>query len=98
MAARRLGVRYADALTRPRRGHSQIGLAAADRRTNVRGMFALRRRASVDGRTVCLVDDVMVTGATLHENARILRKAGARAVYAAIVARADATIAADIDV
>jgi len=76
-------------LVRPRRGRSQIGLPEHDRRKNVRGAFALRRGARVQGRTLCVVDDVMATGATMFENARLLKKAGARAVYAAVIARSD---------
>lgn len=97
-AARALGLPVENLLSRPRRGRSQIGLSATDRRANVRGMFALRRRARVQGRTFCLVDDVMVTGATIQENVRVLKKAGARAVYVAILAKADSTNAAMIDV
>lgn len=42
------------------------------------------------GRTVCIVDNVLTTGATLHEVSRVLRKAGARRIYAAVVSRAAA--------
>ncbi len=40
------------------------------------------------GRTVIVVDDVMTTGTTLSECARVLKKAGAERVLAATVARA----------
>ena len=92
--ARHLGLAYLNLLRRPKRGRSQIGLSTTDRRKNVRGMFALRRGANVAGRSVCLVDDVMVTGATLHENIRLLKHAGARAVYAAVLVRSDPASAA----
>lgn len=97
-AARRLDVPFADILRRPHRGRSQIGLSATDRRVNVRGAFVLHRLARVAGRTACLVDDVMVTGATIQENVRVLRKAGAKAVYVAVLARAENADAALIDV
>lgn len=42
------------------------------------------------GRTVCIVDNVLTTGATLHEVSRVLRKAGAKRIYAAVVSRAAA--------
>ena len=41
----------------------------------------------VKGRTVILVDDVMTTGTTVAECARVLKKAGAERVWAATVAR-----------
>jgi ComF family protein len=97
-AAKVLGLQSLNLLVRPRRGRSQIGLSATDRRANVRGMFVLRRRVQVEGRTLCVVDDVMVTGATLYENVRVLKKAGVKAVYVAILAKADSTDAAMVDV
>ena len=76
------------ALARPRSTPPQVGLGAADRRRNVRGAFSVRYRDRVRGRTVLLVDDVMTTGATAHECARVLRAAGARAVDVVVLARA----------
>ena len=86
----RAGQRRVDpfALVRSRSTPPQVGLGAADRRRNVRGAFAVRHRERVRGRTVLLVDDVMTTGATAHECARVLRSAGARAVDVVVLARA----------
>jgi predicted amidophosphoribosyltransferase len=58
-----------------------------DRRGNVRGAFVASRRTA--GRRILLVDDVTTTGATLAECRQALVEAGASAVYAAVVARAD---------
>ena len=41
----------------------------------------------VKGRTVMVVDEVMTTGTTVSECARVLKKAGAERVWAATVAR-----------
>ena len=82
----RTGVPLIPALRRIKGGPSQIGLTAAQRIQNVRGKFAMTRGARVDGATLCLIDDVMTTGATLEECARILRAAGAGDVYAAVAA------------
>lgn len=65
----------------------QITLAAGERAANVRGAFAVARPEQVRGRKVLLVDDVMTTGSTLSECGRMLDKAGAAAVFAAVVAR-----------
>jgi len=43
--------------------------------------------ADVKGRTVCIIDNVLVSGATLIEVSKALRRAGAKAIYAAIFAR-----------
>jgi ComF family protein len=76
-----------DALVRRLDTVPQAGLTAAARRRNVRGAFAVRRRAAVAGRTVTLVDDVLTTGATALACARPLTEAGAVEVRLLTVAR-----------
>jgi ComF family protein len=75
-------------LVRQRATISQVGLTREQRAENVRDAFRVRDRRQVCGCTVILVDDVMTTGTTLSECARILKKAGAERVLAATVARA----------
>jgi len=53
----------------------------------VRGAFAIRRLPP-GVRTVALVDDVMTTGATLAECARVLKRAGVARVEIWVLARA----------
>lgn len=66
-------------------------LTPVERFANVRGaMRPVRRWWSDDplrGTSVLLVDDVMTTGATASEAARVLRRAGAAQVRVAVVAR-----------
>jgi competence protein ComFC len=59
----------------------------AERFRNVRGCFGPARRPGVAGKTVCIIDNLVVSGATIHEVSKVLRKAGARRIYAAVVAR-----------
>lgn len=68
---------------------SQTGLSARERRENVAGAFAVRRRAAVAGRSVVLVDDVLTTGATARACARALRDAGAADVRIVVAARVE---------
>jgi ComF family protein len=85
--SRETGVPLAPLLRRVKGSRSQIGLTAAQRVENVRGKFALTRGVGFRGATLCLIDDVMTTGATLEECAKVLVRAGARAVYGAVVAQ-----------
>jgi ComF family protein len=70
------------ALTRVRATRSQVGMTREQRRRNVAGAFRVpeRARASLHGRSVLLIDDVVTTGATVEACARVLRRAGAARV------------------
>jgi ComF family protein len=74
-------------LVRKRETASQIGLTSHQRRENLRGAFGLAQPDALKGREVLLVDDVLTTGATVSECARVLRRAGATKVWVATVAR-----------
>jgi ComF family protein len=78
----------ADWLVRRRRTPAQGHLGPAARERNVRGAFAMRTRCSVAGRRVVIIDDVMTTGATVEECARVLRRGGATSVAVLTLARA----------
>ena len=64
------------ALRRRRATDQQANLSAARRWENVRGAFCIGARPR-EGLAILLVDDVMTTGATAGECARILKEAGA---------------------
>ena len=76
-----------DLLKRIRPTQSQTGLTRPQRRDNVRGAFQVVHPNKVRDRSILLVDDVLTTGTTANECARVLRKAGADKVYVATVAR-----------
>ncbi len=69
----------------------QTALRRAERQANVRGAFALPPEGAdlVRGRSILLVDDVLTSGATAAECARVLLHAGAAAVRVATLARAE---------
>jgi ComF family protein len=86
--ARRLEVRVPLELSlcqRERDTAAQTDLPWSERRRNVRGAFRCAR--PIAGGTVAVVDDVMTTGATLDEIARVLKQAGAQRVVNWVVAR-----------
>ena len=68
-------------------GAQSLTRTAAQRRENVAGVYALCDKAEVSGLRILLVDDIVTTGSTMSEAARVLRRAGAKAVYAAALAR-----------
>jgi ComF family protein len=76
-----------DLLQRARATAAQTELDAVGRRRNVRGAFALRA-GSVPPAHVAILDDVMTTGATVAECARVLRRAGVARVDVWALARA----------
>jgi len=88
--ARRLRIdANAGALLRVKDTAHQLSLPRDQRAGNARAAFAMepRQLAALRGRTVAVVDDVMTTGTTLAEIARVLQRAGAREVHAWVVAR-----------
>jgi ComF family protein len=74
-------------LERTRPTVSQIGLTRSKRAENVRGAFRVKHLNQVAGQNILLIDDVLTTGTTANECARILKKAGAGSVWVATVAR-----------
>ena len=75
-------------LERIRYTTTQTAYDRAERMENLHGAFRLRKNRDVRGLHVLLIDDVLTTGSTLSECARVLRAAGAVSVHAATAARA----------
>ncbi|MEM6469784.1 MAG: phosphoribosyltransferase family protein, partial [Planctomycetota bacterium] len=75
-----------------RRVKKQALLGEIERQGNVAGAFAIRKpwglRYDLKDQHILLIDDVMTTGATANEVARVLKVAGARHVTIGVVARA----------
>ncbi len=62
--------------------------SAAQRFANVSECFGPSRRPGVAGKSVCIVDNLITSGATVCEMSKVLRRAGAKHIYAAVVSRA----------
>lgn len=75
-------------LMRIRQTDTQAGLSPRQRRINVRGAFQVADADAVRGRDVLLVDDILTTGATARAAALALKRAGAKSVWVATLARA----------
>lgn len=78
----------ASILRRQRNTVPQANLPPKQRFANVRGAFLVRSRYDFTGTHVLLVDDILTTGATCSEAARMLKAAGATQVSVAVLARA----------
>lgn len=76
-----------DALARVKATAQQVGLSRKDRAANVQGAFKVTDKASVAGRRLILIDDVLTSGATADACARALLRAGARQVDVLVFAR-----------
>jgi ComF family protein len=81
----------ADVLLRVKHTVAQSALPRKDRQLAVRGAYALEpaQAAAVRGRRIVLLDDVMTTGASLHEAAGLLRRAGAAHLTGLVFARTE---------
>lgn len=96
--AKTFKVPFANLLVRSRETKTQVGLSRDERRENVKGAFSLysyrhpdTERSEVEGslikgRNIILVDDVFTSGATMAECANVLKRAGAKSVWAMAVA------------
>ena len=93
--SRRTNIPVKKSLRRVRFTAAQAGLTNSKRRLNVSGAFRARRKGTLEGLRVVLVDDVMTTGATAASCARALKMAGAKEVTLLTVARADRRIGFD---
>ncbi len=84
----RLGLRVLPVLERNRATEQQIDMDSYERRRqNVRHAFRAPDTAAIAGKPVVLIDDVATSGATLSEAAAVLREAGARTVWAIVIAK-----------
>lgn len=83
----RLNILYKDGLLyRPSKTISQVDLDKSERASNVRGAFKVADKTAVLGTRILLVDDVITTGSTVKECAKVLKRAGAKEVWALALA------------
>ncbi len=84
--AHQIGAPYRQFLTRHQHRKSQTKLSREERRANVLGQFQPKARVPPNT-TIILIDDVLTTGATLSECARVLKENGAAQVWAVTIAK-----------
>jgi len=76
-----------DLIERSRNTKSQTGLDRKKRLSNIKGAFHLKDPSKIIGKSILIVDDVMTTGATVNECAKVLMKGGAKEVNVLTLAR-----------
>ena len=62
--------------------------SSRERMAAMREVFQVRHPGQLRDRTILLVDDIMTTGATCGAASRVLKRAGARYIMAAVLGRA----------
>ncbi|MDD5567204.1 MAG: ComF family protein [Patescibacteria group bacterium] len=77
----------ADILIRKAYTRPQARLSRAERLINLKSAFELKRGVVLSGQKVIIIDDVATTTATLNECAKVLKLAGAKEVWGAVLAR-----------
>lgn len=88
--AAELGCPYCKTLSKFRNTPPQSGIHdASKRRANVQGAYRIISKERIKGKRILLLDDVLTTGATSSECAKILMIGGAKEVTLATVAVAD---------
>lgn len=83
-----LGLTYCDALKRIRYTKPQVKLKSFDRHQNIRGAFEITKNYKPQTMNhILLIDDVWTTGSTLKECCFVLKRNGAKKVWAITLAR-----------
>lgn len=85
--SKKLGLSYCESLKRIRYTKPQVKLKGSDREQNISGAFALSPNYQLPATNYLLIDDVWTTGSTLRECCYVLKKAGAKKVWAITLAR-----------
>jgi competence protein ComFC len=78
---KKLHIPCQDLLIRVRETAIQASLSKEQRKENMKNAFALKSPVSLQNTIVFLVDDIVTTGVTCVEAAKVLKKAGAKAVF-----------------
>ena len=86
---RELGMEPVPLLKKVRHNRPQSGISdASKRRANVLGAYREVNRQAISGKRILLLDDILTTGATASEAARVLLTCGAKEIHCAAVAAA----------
>jgi predicted amidophosphoribosyltransferase len=82
---------YIPALKRTKETQALFGLNPAQRQVMMTDAFELdpTHTSSLHGKNILIVDDILTTGATIHEAAKLLQKTGAKSILGFTLAKAN---------
>ena len=75
-----------DALVRIKTTAPQWELTLGQRRSNIKGAFAVTRHTGLSGKHILLVDDIFTSGTTMEECSQVLKQAGSSRVTGLVIA------------
>ena len=76
--SKNIGIEYIDALYKAVNTKQQSTLSANEREKNIKNAF--RANLDINDKSILLVDDILTTGHTINECAKVLKRAGAKRV------------------
>jgi ComF family protein len=86
--SKKFNVPFQNVLERIRNTKTQVGMTNIERRKNIKDAFGLiNHKSEILDQNVFLVDDVVTTGSTLLEAAKMLKRNGAKRVIGLTLAR-----------
>ena len=86
LLASRIGLDYQNLLTRTKKTTPQVRLKGYERKQNIKNAFKVTTSPELITHNIILIDDVWTTGSTLKECTYILKRNGAKSVYALTIA------------
>jgi ComF family protein len=78
---------YANTVIRHKNTAHQVGLTKKQRKTNIKNSFKVIKAVLIKDREIILIDDVVTTGSTLEEIAKVLKEAGAKKIIGLTLAK-----------
>ena len=81
--SKRLDIMYFDTLVKIKKNTPQHSISASKRGDNVKGVYKIYDKELINDKTILLIDDIITTGNTLGECAKVLMKNGCKEVLCA---------------
>lgn len=79
--SQKLHIPFADVLIRGKETSVQYGLSKQQRKENIKEAFILPKKHAVQDKIVFLLDDIVTSGVTFVEAAKVMKRSGAKKVY-----------------